>query len=241
MAKKKNTAIQTHEVIVLDESGSMKSMWDEVINGYNKHLDDGKKDGNDYLWSLLKFDSTKIDLVHDCIPIADVVELNRELYRPGASTPLYDAIAHAIRSAEAKHKEGQKVLVAIFTDGQENSSREIGIAELTALIKEKEAAGWAFVYLGVALDAWNQQSVFVGTHMATANNFASAGTKGLSASYGALSSVRSAYASGMTSVADLVTDDLRDSVRNSGTAASPSVSPVVNKKPLRKRVNAWGK
>lgn len=47
-----------------------------------------------------------------------------------------------------------KVLAVILTDGGENSSREVNGAQVKAMIEEREAAGWTFVYLGANQDAW---------------------------------------------------------------------------------------
>ena len=45
------------------------------------------------------------------------------------------------------------VIVAIVTDGQENSSREFTIAKVKNLIEENQARGWDFVFLGADLGA----------------------------------------------------------------------------------------
>jgi uncharacterized protein YegL len=47
-----------------------------------------------------------------------------------------------------------KVLAVVVTDGLENASVEYTKDQLSALIKEREAAGWTFIYLGANQDAW---------------------------------------------------------------------------------------
>ncbi len=42
----------------------------------------------------------------------------------------------------------------VQTNGQENVSVEYSTADLALLVKEKQAAGWQFVFLGAGLDAF---------------------------------------------------------------------------------------
>ena len=46
------------------------------------------------------------------------------------------------------------MLIAIQTDGQENASVEYKQADLVALVKEKTAEGWTFVFLGAGIDSF---------------------------------------------------------------------------------------
>jgi hypothetical protein len=47
-----------------------------------------------------------------------------------------------------------KVLAVISTDGIENASRHVSPEALQDLIREREADGWTFIYLGANQDAW---------------------------------------------------------------------------------------
>lgn len=47
-----------------------------------------------------------------------------------------------------------KVLAVILTDGMENASKEVGHRDVANLIREKEAEGWTFIYLGANQDTW---------------------------------------------------------------------------------------
>lgn len=49
-----------------------------------------------------------------------------------------------------------KVLAVIFTDGGENSSREVTAEQLQAAVAEREARGWTFIYMGANQDAWGE-------------------------------------------------------------------------------------
>jgi len=141
---------------VLDETGSMASVLDETINGYNQYIDDLVIDDSACIrFTMAKFDSTKYELVHDAVKIADVPHLTRETYTPGAWTPLYDAIAQSIAAMQKATKDidEPKVCITILTDGLENASREHSFASVSKLIGERQDAGWTFMFLGARLEA----------------------------------------------------------------------------------------
>lgn len=147
---------------ILDESGSMAKLKEETISGFNKYIDGLKTENQPYFLSLLKFNSVKMEFLDEETPIENVEPLTSDDYIPGGYTPLRDAISMAITKAENKYA---KVITVVMTDGAENSSKEITHSDLLALIKAKEALGWAFVYLGVAIDAWGGENAYKGTTM----------------------------------------------------------------------------
>lgn len=53
-------------------------------------------------------------------------------------------------------KTAGTVLAVVFTDGEENSSREVDHPTLQQMIKEREEDGWTFIFLGANIDAWHQ-------------------------------------------------------------------------------------
>ena len=143
---------------LLDETGSMHDVIDDTIGGFNAYVETLKKDGGDIVFSLVSFDSNRTQRRYVAEPIDKVEPLTRSNYRPGAATPLIDASVKIIKATEdAVRKRGDEpsVLVVIQTDGYENASVEYTSADLTALIKEKTATGWQFVFLGAGLDAFD--------------------------------------------------------------------------------------
>ena len=143
---------------LLDETGSMHDVIDDTIGGFNAYVETLKKDGGDIAFSLVSFDSNRTQRRYVAEPIDKVEPLTTSNYRPGAATPLIDASVKIIKATEdAARKRGDEpsVLVVIQTDGYENASVEFTSAYLTALIKEKTAAGWQFVFLGAGLDAFD--------------------------------------------------------------------------------------
>lgn len=156
-AKKKEEKVVTRVNFILDETGSMCSCARETISGFNEYIQTLKKDAKDILFSLTKFNSSRVEVTHKDIPLAEVAVLTDQNYRPDNLTPLYDAIGKTI--AELKDIEG-KVLVVVMTDGEENASKEYSRDKIFALIKEKEKVGWTFLYLGANQDSWANAQQF---------------------------------------------------------------------------------
>jgi hypothetical protein len=145
---------ETLVCVVLDETGSMMSNKPAAISGFNEYLQGLKSRKETILFSLTKFNSERIEKVHECIPVKEAKELTDKSYQPNANTPLYDAVAKTIKSTESESGKNSKVLFVILTDGEENASQEYKRDDVFKLIKEKEGSGWTFVFLGANQDAW---------------------------------------------------------------------------------------
>jgi len=130
-------------------------MYNLSESGFNEYIKALKKRKENILFTLTKFDSTRIYLVCDARPIKEVPKLNKDTYVPGQFTPLYDAIAHTVKEMSGR-MEGKNVsvLTVIMTDGEENASKQYTRDRIFQLIQEKEKEGWTFVYLGANQDAW---------------------------------------------------------------------------------------
>ncbi|MEY4633138.1 MAG: hypothetical protein RLZ18_510 [Actinomycetota bacterium] len=155
-------AKHTHLYILLDRSGSMSSIANDVIGGYNTFLREQKKDGADARVTLVQFDSSNPqEVVAAGIPIAEMVELTADTFIPRGSTPLLDAtgklIARARLNEELRQQnslEPEEIVFVTITDGEENDSSEFTLAKIQKLIKKCEKDGWTFVFLSAALDAY---------------------------------------------------------------------------------------
>lgn len=181
---------------LLDETGSMNSIRDDTIGGFNTYVGDLKAgDSADRIsFSLVKFDSNRIEKVHVGVPISDVPDLTHDTYRPGASTPLIDAAYKTITATREHVKardDAPNVVVVIQTDGHENCSTEHTHAELAALIKELTADGWQFVFLSAGIDAFAQASAWG----ISAQNTASYDRGNSGAAFSAVSRATGMYAS----------------------------------------------
>ncbi len=152
---------RTHISVILDRTGSMESIRDDVIGGFNAFLAEQKKVPAEATLTLVQFDSQDpYEVIHDFASLASVGELMRETYVPRASTPLLDAMGRGINDLEkrisslAAEARPSKVIVVVITDGQENASREFRRDQVVKMIKERtDKDGWQFVFLSAGLDA----------------------------------------------------------------------------------------
>ncbi len=155
----------------LDESGSMEACRDAVLSGFAEYLATLRRaPGADRAaFFLVKFNTRAVP-VHRGRPLAQVPNLTPETYQPDGNTALYDAVMEVIAAVDRRLAPEDRVLVIVHTDGQENSSRRYGKADVVQAIRDREARGnWTFVYLGADQDAWGEG---VGLGMAGQNTAA---------------------------------------------------------------------
>lgn len=186
----KQNGHKAHITFVLDESGSMMQTKDQTISGFNEFMDSQQdKSLGEARVTLVKFNSQAIKIVYQDKLIENVKALNHASYTPNGTTPLYDAIAQAIKTTKDNMSDSQKVLeklaghpvpqliiVVIMTDGLENSSRMFNRANIFELIENKKGLGWTFVFLGADQDSWEAASG-IGIAQGSTANYASAHTE----------------------------------------------------------------
>lgn len=140
-----------HLISVLDRSGSMHGTEQEVVSGYNshiqKHLEIAKSSKEELLVTLILFSSV-VDELYSAVPISKVPELTIEDFKVGGMTAMYDAIGLAIKEFDKE----KNVIFFIETDGGENASTQYNKHTLADLIKNKKEAGWDFNFVGADLD-----------------------------------------------------------------------------------------
>lgn len=159
---------------ILDQSGSMMSVRDATISGFNEYLETLLADKkNKYEFTLTLFDTETKSVVKGAL-LKDVEKLTVESYKPGGMTALYDAVCKTINGVEAD--KGDNVLTIIMTDGQENSSKEYTQVEMKKMIEEREKKGnWTFVYLGANQDSYAVAQQY-GITSGNTVNFSATGT-----------------------------------------------------------------
>ena len=152
--------ITIHNLLILDESGSMHSIYDQALTGANETIQSirAAQEGcaeQDQRFTFVTFNTAapNIKTVIDDAPIGEVKDLTEKDYRPNACTPLYDAMGVSITALESKVKEGDRVLVTIITDGYENASREYSGKAIKEMVGRLRGKGWTFVYIGANQDA----------------------------------------------------------------------------------------
>lgn len=150
--------MKTSVSFILDETGSMGSVKQPTVDGFNEYIRTLQNDesAKDVRFTRTRFNSEKIEVDLADIKLRDVPVLTVEDYQPDAMTPLYDAIGATIVALERQlvGRKKRRVLVVIQTDGQENFSKEWTQEKIFAKIQEKKGDDWTFVFLGADQDAW---------------------------------------------------------------------------------------
>ena len=148
----------TDIIIVLDRSGSMDSIKDDMVNGLKAFIKDQKKGPGECKVTLIQFDSTAYEVLFTATPIKEVKDIKLE---PRGCTPLLDSVGRAITEAGSRFEalsESERpefVIVMIITDGYENASREYNRQQINDMIKHQiEKYNWNFTYLGANQDAF---------------------------------------------------------------------------------------
>jgi hypothetical protein len=164
----------TRIVVILDRSGSMASVRESTVAGFNQFIIGQKKVPGEVTVKLVQFDD-QYEVVFDK-PLNDVPELTQATFVPRGSTALLDAQGRTIIELGAElaalneDQRPGRVIVMTLTDGQENASREFaplpfgedrekrpeldGVQRIADMIKtQREVYGWDFIFLGANQDA----------------------------------------------------------------------------------------
>ena len=157
--------MKTHTdiTIILDCSGSMDLIKSSTIEGFNTFLRAHQAESTNVRISLVKFNH-EYTLAFEEKKIKKKYFLNEANFMPRGTTALLDAIGRTIKSVDArieKHAINPGVIIAIITDGYENSSRFYTTNEIKKSIKKRsEQNNWNFMYLGA-----NQDAIFEGNRL----------------------------------------------------------------------------
>lgn len=146
----------THLVLLVDRSGSMRPIAEDMQGGIAQLLADQAAAPGTVTVSLYQFDH-EFECVHGPYPIAEVPPF--ELV-PRGSTALLDALGRSITETGEilaglqEHHRPEKVIFAVITDGAENRSQEWSRDQVASLINQQtEAYGWEFLFLSADLAA----------------------------------------------------------------------------------------
>jgi len=149
------TKHKVFNLIILDESGSMQLIKQATINGFNEVVQTLKGIEKQFLEqehfiSLVTFNGLGIKTILSVQPVNTLNEIDERTFLPDASTPLFDAIGFSLTNLvrEVEKIPEYNVLVTIFTDGMENSSRKFSGAAIKKMIEELSMKNWTFTYIG---------------------------------------------------------------------------------------------
>jgi Mg-chelatase subunit ChlD len=150
---------KVHNLIILDESGSMHSIKPSIIQGFNeivqtmKGLEKQYPEQDHYI-TLVSFNGLGQKTHLFCQPVKEIGLIDDNKYLPDASTPLLDAMGFSFIKLknELENSTDYHVLVTILTDGEENASKEFSGASIKKLVEELSMKNWTFTYIGTDHD-----------------------------------------------------------------------------------------
>ena len=156
-----NQKLKIYNLIILDKSGSMSSISDAAISGFNETVggirsaQERYKDTQEHFVSLFTFCNCEKKYVFENIPVGQVKNLTKKEYRPCCGTPLFDAMGISLNKLLTQIQEDANAtaVVTVITDGMENASCEYSGANIKSLVDNlKDQEGWNFAYIGTNQD-----------------------------------------------------------------------------------------
>ena len=154
----------THICIVLDASGSMGCIEDDIKGSFNTFLNKQREEQGKTVFDLFQFS----DEVERLVKSADLALFKDDLmakYTCCGMTALNDAVCTAIDTmgeefAEMPETERpENVLCVIITDGQENASKKFTTADVKKRIEhQQDVYKWEFLFLAANQDAFESGS-----------------------------------------------------------------------------------
>ncbi len=158
---------KTYHLMILDRSTSMNSVRAVTISGLNEQLASIKKaeedfDDQEQVVCFVTFsDNVEMEQIWDA-KISDIEDFDSSSYNPSGMTALYDAIGMGInklRNQIQSDLEERKanVVVTIFTDGNENMSKEFREpSQVKELVDEIQETGqWTVAFIGCGDDVFD--------------------------------------------------------------------------------------
>lgn len=198
--KKVKSTMQIHIVDILDRSGSMGwgmtptkiSLALQAIHAGIAALKTDKE--FNYTYSLCTFSGfTEIRMPYLLMPLPFIGKIG---VVASGGTALYDAIGGTLESIATKLKSGDKVLVNIYTDGEENNSRKYKSKDISNMIEEYQQKGFTITFIGTERDT---KRAIAELKIDSSNTLAYDGTaEGLSKSMLSTNSLRSFFSASAT-------------------------------------------
>ena len=145
---KKKEAVEI--VVIMDRSGSMSSVRNEAIGGFNNFLVSQQSLPGAANLTVIQFDD-QYEVPVDGVKLKDVKPFTEDDFVPRGYTAMNDAIGRAL--TQLLTKDPKKAIVCIITDGAENASKEFNYAKVKELIAQAEAKEWEIVFLASGIDA----------------------------------------------------------------------------------------
>lgn len=145
----------THILYILDKSGSMGTVANDVRHGFDNFVAEQKRQPGKCTLSLVQFS----DVYEKTYEFKDIQEVPLLDFYPTGFTALLDAIGKGISETGktlaqmSEHERPAKVIVMIHTDGEENASKEYQKVEIGDMIKHQEQKyQWKIAFIGTQFD-----------------------------------------------------------------------------------------
>lgn len=190
--------------IVLDRSGSMKTLAADTIGGFNTFIAEQKKVEGEAALTLATF-ASDYKLIHDFTPLKHIADLTLETYQPAGYTALYDAIGRTINAtgnklaAMKEEDRPSQVLFVIMTDGENNASKEFTREQVFSMLEHQRSKyNWQVVYIGAGADAM-KTGVSLGVSAANAVQYDSKSAAGSLRAFNSISANTTSYRRSKTS------------------------------------------
>lgn len=176
----------TEIICIIDNSGSMSPLTDDVIGGFNSFVEEQARseEGRAVLTTILF--NTTYNYLHQALDVREVDMLTRQSYIARGATAMFDAIGDAIESTQHRidhtpvDERPDHVVVVIHTDGEDNRSIKFDKDKIKSMIEHQTYGhGWTFMFFGANMDAFSAAKS-IGT---TYHYNAQATAKGVSDAY----------------------------------------------------------
>ena len=135
---------KTHLICFFDKSASCSGTEAATIAGYKELIDKERKTGLPTKITTILFDK-RSHIINSRVEVANVPNLYYNA--DGDATAIYDTLTSNLKKLKVE-TQGEKTIVAIMTDGKDNASEIYDEIFTRQIIKECEALGWEFIFLG---------------------------------------------------------------------------------------------
>ena len=159
--------VKFFHVIMLDESGSMSSIQNETISGFNETVQQIKADAEEnvdtqeHTVCLVTFNG-HVDQPIWLESVDSLSEINTNSYSPGGMTALRDAIGQTIADLKKDLKDDLEgddrvdIFMTIITDGHDTASREHSGSDIKEMIDsldmDNDDSPWTVAFMGASAD-----------------------------------------------------------------------------------------
>lgn len=154
---------EIHNLIILDESGSMDCVHKQTISGCNETINTAKSaqemnaETQEHTMSIYAFQSsggTPSRYLVKNVPAQYAKHITESDYKPWGGTPLYDAVGDCLTDLKAclQGKTNAIGNITIITDGYENASSRYTKMRVANMIAELKEMGWNFSFIGANID-----------------------------------------------------------------------------------------